>query len=133
VITKLPRFFTIPSQYLCFMHALISAPPPFLRYSPNWIVLAHGQESNLRDWGARDKVDSQEGTNVIAATSDTASTRRNGTDSSCHFAQGIKNYELSQLAGEGHLLSTHHLSRCGNRSSWLSTSFIAALVSLTPV
>ena len=133
MITKLPRFFTIPSQSQGFMHAFLIALPPFRRYSPNWIVLAIGQERNLRYWGERDNVDSQEGTKVIAATSDTASTRRNGTDSSCHFAQGIKNYELSQLAGEGRLMSTNHFSRCGNRSSWLCTIFIAALVSLPPV
>ena len=28
---------------------------------------------------------------------------------------------------------TNHFSRCGTRSSWLSTTFIAALISLTPV
>ena len=46
---------------------------------------------------------------------------------------GIQELFPVPAAGEGHLMSTNHLSRCGNRSSWLSTTFIASLVSLTPV
>jgi DNA modification methylase len=45
-----------------------------------------GQERNMRYWKEMERAWTQEGTDVVTTTSDTASTRRNGTYSSCHFA-----------------------------------------------
>ncbi len=51
------------------------------------ILLANGHGRKMRYWGEIENGENQEGTDVIAATSDTANTGRNGTDSACRFAE----------------------------------------------
>ncbi len=69
----------------------------------------------------------------VSIKQDTGEMSNTDFDTPNGFPKGLQDNYLSRIAGGEQAMSTNHLPRWGKRSTWVSTTSIAALVNVTPV